>query len=427
MAEKRVPMKKYKLMLPILALFTLILPGHFSFAAQTCHSIHQPLQLLSYNFRPLNSDRYIEALDFRAEVKDLDGKKVASSLQEALRQPQVKTLMEKFKGEPHQILLRAQLSAEEGGGFLKLVTLDDGFGNRAYNHVELVALLRANPQLANFLGMYRVEGYPSIVWVPDMTTINFRLNKMSQQFKQGTAVWRYGPAEGVVDTKPYLQLLADGKFPFSSEKDVNLSIHDSMHSVAFAVLNSTAGGRKVLEAAKSRNQAALRIYDKLIAANEIYMAETFLKEHVARISPDSMERTMLLTIILTGNFDYFSASEVRSSYLPRFYSLQNRNTTQKRVFELLKFFSRGGGTFAQALLQLVPPTSPNYSRVKEIFVSEIRNLKVVDEATLQQATAEVMEFIPKKIFSDVIPESENIRGNFFKVQPAELEPLLNAG
>jgi hypothetical protein len=175
------------------------------------------------------------------------------------------------------------------------------------------------------------------------------MKTLAQKFGFTDSVWSYGEAAGVVATKPYLELLAKGQFPFSGNADVNLSVHDAMHSIAFAVLNVTAGGRSVLKAAKSRNDIILRIEKRLQTEVSNDYAHFFLERISTYISSDPMERTMLLTILLTGNYDYFSALRVRSNEGQPFFSKQNPTTTKKRILELLRLFNYGTLTFEQAL------------------------------------------------------------------------------
>ena len=368
----------------------------------------------------LNSKNYTELTDMRLKVMNARGEKTGSSLKEAVAKPEIQQILNAQHG-PHQILLRAKLPPREGGGQLKLVTLDIGSGNRAYNHIELVALLHTNPELANSLGLIRVEGHEDVAWVPDMTTLNFRLNRMAKQYGFADAKWSYGEAQGVVSTLPYLHLLADGKFPFSSENDINLSIHDSMHAVAFTVMNMTPGGRKVLDVAKSRNQIILKIHERLSALSDSqYYASSFLDSYAKYLSPDSLERTMLLTIVMTGNFDYFSAHEARQQ--GHFFSPQNKTVTTKRIAELMKLFSYGQKTFEEVLNLIAPEGDENRAAIKTIFVEELAALKPIADADFEAAARQIIKFVPRAILTDPNTEAQ-ILPNRFQYSAAGPETL----
>ena len=100
-----------------------------------------------------------------------------------------------------------------------------------------------------------------------------------------------------------------------------------MHAVSFAALNSTRATRDVMEIAKKRNASVLNIYNKLI---EQMPEVAYAFEHSASLlASDPMERTMLLTILMTGNFGYFSPNSAR--YQGRSHSLQNKEITRERV------------------------------------------------------------------------------------------------
>lgn len=370
----------------------------------------------------LNSKSYTEALDISAKVETANGVAVGSSLSEALARPEVKELI-RSKRRNYEILLTAKLASREGGGALRLVVLNESAGNLAYNHVELTALLRVNPELANEIGFYRVEGEPSLVWVPDVKTVNYRLKKLAQKFGYSDGIWGYETAAGVVDTMPYLKLLANGKFPFSGDADVNLSVHDSMHAVAFAVLNVTAGGREILEAAKSRNKIVLKIIERLTTEVDSYYANRFTNNIATYLSSDAMERTMLLTIVLTGNHDYFSAARVRHNNSGLFNSKQNKEVTLERITELLKLFNYSHKTFEQALNELAPVGDPNREKIKTIFVEEIRMLKSATLAQIKSTARKIIMFMPNEMFGDNIPAGSTKNSKIGNQNPAGPETL----
>lgn len=347
----------------------------------------------------LNSSAYAEALDVTTKVETISGLRVGNSLSEALAKPEVQEII-RGNRRNYEIMLVAKLPAREGGGTLHLVVLNERESNLAYNHVELTTLLRVNPELANEIGFYRVEGEQNLVWVPDVKTVNFRLKRLAQKFGYSDGVWGYAVAEGVVDTMPYLRLLAQGRFPFSGDADVNLSVHDSMHAVAFAILNVTPGGREVLEAAKSRTQIILKIHERLSSEVEGYYASRFLNSIATYLAPDAMERTMLLSIILTGNHDYFSAARVRNNDSGRLFKKQNKETTIARITELLKLYNYSHKTFEQALNDLAPEGDPNREKIKKIFIKEIRILKSASFAEIKKAARMMLKFMPAKFFGE---------------------------
>lgn len=349
----------------------------------------------------LNSNSYTEVLDFKAKVENAKGELVGSTLKEALGKSEVQDLIRNNR-RAYEILLTAKLPVRDGAGTLRLVVLNESSGNRAYNHVELTALLRVNPELANELGFYRVDGEHSLVWVPDVKTINYRLKKLAQKFGYKNGIWGYSAADGVVDTMPYLKLLKTGKFPFSGMADVNLSVHDAMHSVAFAVLNVTAGGRKILEAAKSRNKIVLKIYERLKTEFASFYADKFINNIATHLSSDSMERTMLLTIVLTGNYDYFSVLKVRANNSGLYFTKQNKETTLNRITQLLRLFNSSHKTFEQALNQLVPEGDPNREKIKAIFIKEISVLKSATPAEIRSAAEQIIKFIPDDVFATTV-------------------------
>lgn len=371
----------------------------------------------------LNSKNYTEVLDLAAVVKSASGDLMGNSLTEALVKPEVKELIRNNSNRYHEVLLTAQLPASQGGGLLRLVVLDQRQGNLAYNHIELTTLLKVNPELANEIGFYRVEGNDNLVWTPDIVSVNHRLKKLAQKYGYSDSIWSYEAATGVVDTMPYLKMLQKGKFPFSGIGDINLSVHDSMHAVAFAVLNITAGGREVLAAAKSRTKVILRINERLKNEVDGYYSNKFINAVAKYLSSDAMERTMLLTIVLTGNHDYFSASNVRSDNNGLYFTKQNKETTLSRIAELLKLFNFSHKTFEEALNQLAPAGDPNHEKIKKIFIKEIKNLKSASLAEIKSATEQIIKFMPDEIFGDNVSSGSTKNSNFENHDPAGAETL----
>ncbi|MES3036834.1 MAG: hypothetical protein V4736_02925 [Bdellovibrionota bacterium] len=324
----------------------------------------------------------------------------------AINRPEIKQYLDQSKNTQYKLLGEAKLPPEKGGGRLRLVSLNITNGNRAYNHQELVALLHVNPRLANELGMYRVEGYENIVWVPDEATVNFRLKALAQKRGFPDAIWKYGTANGVVATMPYLKLLADGKFPFSVDSDINLSIHDGMHAIAFGALNSTPHSRKVMEAALSRNKVLMSIHARI--QNEMpgkadQLNRRLIDNHASMLSPDSMERTMLLTILFTGNYGYFSPSEALAG--GSYSKLKNREITKKRLEVLLKYFNNGSKTFKPVMDDMVSSLglmgNPiEKAKLKSIITEEVGKLKKASDADIEKASDELFDFFRDDQFTD---------------------------
>ena len=360
----------------------------------------------------LNSSSYSEALNIQAKVKTIAGLAVGNSLAEALAKPEVQEIIRGNRSN-YEIMLVAKMPAREGGGNLRLVVINERESNLAYNHVELTTLLNVNPELANEIGFYRVEGEQNLVWAPDVQTVNFRLKRLARKFGYSDGVWGYSAAEGVVATMPYLQLLSRGRFPFSGNADINLSVHDSMHAVAFAILNVTPGGREVLEAAKSRTQIILKIHERLGAEVEGYYATRFLNSISTYLAPDALERTMLLSIILTGNHDYFSAVRIRDNQSGRLFRKQNKETTIGRITELLKLYNYSHKTFEQALNDLAPEGDPNREKIKKIFVKEIRILRSASLAEIKKAARMIIKFMPATLFGENVAPG-NIRNSIME-------------
>ncbi|MGZ3690364.1 MAG: hypothetical protein ACXVAX_02600 [Pseudobdellovibrio sp.] len=398
-------------------------------AAPSCrdlvNSINKSDSAQSLSGRPqLISENYIEKFDLAAQVKNADGDVVGSSLKQALSKTAVKNLLSDRANHPREILLRARLPESKGGGELRLITLDFSKQNLEFNYLELMTLLKVNPELANELGMYRVEAYDDVAWVPDVTALNYRLKNLVKKFGYADVKWNYAPADGVISTEPYVKMLANGQFPYAMDNNVNILIHDSMHAVAFAVLNITPGGRKVLDVGRIRNQIILKIYDKLSVLENKNYAHDFLETYSKLLSTDALERSMLLTILLTGNYDYFSTyNSFQNNADHRPYNLQNKEVTVKRIYELLKLYNNAQMTFATALDRLAPESDPNRQLIKNIFLSEIGALKSVNEEDLRKASQQIVKFIPQFILLNPSADGPTRASGVLNETPAGPETL----
>jgi len=382
--------------------------GASSYAQNSCDGIFFVPNAKAMNFKNPSDQR--EVLNVKGRIL-LNGKEVARSFNEALKREDVREEIAAKKNIPHRVLLEAMIPASEGGGRLRLVSLDISGGNLAYNHLDLIALLKVNPLLANALGMYRVEGSDNLAWVPDVTQMNYRLKKLAQARGFAEPVFSYETVDGVIDTLPYLNLLAKGKFPFSKDNDVNLSVHDSMHAVAFSALNGTPNSRKVMEAAKTRNFIVLNIYQRMqteLGPNGSMLAQRFIQsEDVKNISPDSLERTMLLSFLLAGNYHYFSAYNATTQ--GKFTSKQNMHLTQKRVLELLKLYNYGNTSFKKTLAMMQEgQDAQTQQKMAEIFEQELKHLKAATETEMQQASAELLDFFSMRIFSSSVAKTGDV-------------------
>lgn len=388
--------------------------GTISFAQNSCRKL--------FIENAIAFDRAL--LDVQGEIVIGDFK-FHGFLQEIVKQTEIKKLIEENAGKAHQVLAKVKLASEIGGGELRLVTLDISDGNRAYNHQEVVALLRINPQLANRLGFFAVEGHENIIWAPDIEQMNHRLRAVAQEHGFESALWSYGKAVGVISFGPYIELLSSGRFPYSTDSDVNLSIHDAMHAVSFAALNSTPAARKVMEIALKRNQSVKNIYTKL---NELSPSlARLLESRGTMISTDPMERTMLLTIQMTGNFGYFSPSIARAEgkhSVPQFKPL-----TLERIKILLKLYSQGGMSFKGMFEQVVKNSNIDaevLQKLRKIFQDEVDKTEFASEELLVTASEELIEFFfPKAIFSNTeeVKATQRVQGaRFGKVSEFNVTP-----
>lgn len=383
-------MLKYTLnSLLVLAIF---IPATNSFAgAPNCHQILIESQLIPKKSIKAN------LLQLRGTFT-INNKEYKGEFSEILKNADVKSYLEQNRNQVYKILGKHKMPDSLGGGYLRLVTLNLDNGNRAYNHQELAALLKVNPQLANKIGFFAVEGFENMVWAPDMTQTNHRLKQIAQANGIARATWSYGMAEGVVSFKPYIELLANGKFPFSTDNDVNLSVHDVMHAVSFSALNSSVHAQKVMEVAQTRNAAVLRLYERLM--KEFPQLDQLFQREAKMISSDPMERTMMLTIQLTGNYGYFSPSVSRDAGRPG--SPQNKQVTTERVKNLLRLFTQGAVNFKQ-VYENMKSSAPaeKQAALKKLFQDEIKHIKYAREEDMQKASEEIVEaFFAKSIFSD---------------------------
>lgn len=309
-----------------------------------------------------------------------------------------KDLLEKASSSAARLHGKIDLPESLGGGSLRLVRLSLQNGNRPYNHQELVALLKVHPQLANRIGFFEVPNYPNLVWVPDIVQMNHRLDLIAKEQGFSEAIWRYAIADGVVQYEPYIAMLSSGRFPFAWDKELNLTVHDVMHSAAFAVLNSTPTSRKVMKVSLKRAQIVERLYSKI--KTEFPELRNSFEKHAGLIVSDGLEKTMLLSILLTGNYNYFSVTkqlENQTYFVP-----QNKDVTILRVKNLMKLFAQGNINFKK-LFQLLNKRSLSDERLRklEIFFQEaIDQLGNVTESDLSLAATEIVErTFPPKIFS----------------------------
>jgi len=136
-----------------------------------------------------------------------------------------------------------------------------------------------------------------------------------------------------------------------------------------------------------------------------------------------MERTMLLSIIMTGNHDYFSAARIRDNDGSRLFKKQNKETTIGRITELLKLYNYSHKTFEQALNDLAPEGDPNREKIKKIFIREIRILKSASLADIKKAARMIIKFMPAKIFGENVAAENTRNSTFENHDPAGPETL----
>jgi predicted HTH domain antitoxin len=159
-----------------------------------------------------------------------------------------------------------------------------------------------------------------------------------------------------------------------------------------------------MEAAKMRNQVLLKILKRI--KNEMgekgqHLGQEFMSL-ASDLSPDSLERTMLLTILITGNYDYFSAYNSRTANT--FYEKQNKEVTQKRLIELLKIYNYGYISFKETA-EILSASVPTEQQVllKRIFEEEAAHLVPASELEIRRASVELLDFFSNDIFSDTAP------------------------
>jgi hypothetical protein len=305
----------------------------------------------------------------------------------------------------YRILAKVAIPPERGGGEFKLVSLNLGSDNRAYNHQEVAALTKVHPEMAKSLGFHPVEGNERLVWVPDVERMNYLLEENARAAGYTKAIYKYEPALGVISTLPYVNNLAKGRFPFSGEADVNLSVHDSLHSVALNVMNTTRGGRKILRVSTQRNRAIVRIYNRLKEINAS-AANSFLNNHASNLAPDNFERTMLLTIMLIGNYDYFSPGVARDQGRINF--PQDREVTSRRAYNLMEHLSTGLESFSEAQANILNQVSSSQTdAVKQIFREEVSKIRRLSREDLTEAAEQAIAFIPESVFEGDTSQTPN--------------------
>lgn len=305
------------------------------------------------------------------------------------RSQEYKRLLERASASPVHIYGLVSLSETSGGGALRLTKLDLADGNLAYNHLELVTLLKVNPELAHRIGFFEVPGYENLAWVPDLTQINYRLQLIAKEQGFDSAVWNYAQADGVVEFEPYIKMLSQGHFPFSNDSDMNLAVHDAMHAAAFSALNSTPNSRKVMGASLKRSENVYKLY-KTIKTDFPEVLHSFVK-HSGLLVSGGLEKTMLLSIILTGNYNYFSASNRRAE--GNLNELQNKQITILRVQRLMKLYANGNVSFKK-FYSLLSKSSLSRERLKKLsalFKEAIDQLEVTSETTVKKAAIEIVE------------------------------------
>ncbi len=359
-------------------------------AAPACQSMFSSAR----NGIPFNQDLLEVSGSFQFKNFNYDGK-----LADFARTSLYKKVLETASTATSRIHGRVKIDETLGGGYLRLTRLTLSRSNLAYNHLEVVALLKMNPDLAHRLGFFEVPGYDNLVWIPDIVQMNHRLSLIAQEQGIGEASWSYAAADGVLDFQPYIKMLSEGHFPFSNDSDMNLAIHDAMHAVAFAALNSTASSRKVMFAARTRSENVYALYLRL--KNEFPEVVNSFEAHSGLLVSDGLEKTMLLTILITGNYNYFSVSN--RVVEGRFQELQNKEITASRIARLLKLYANGNVNFKKfySLLNKRALSSSRQKKLKLLFQEIIDRLEVTSESTLTKAANELLQkFFNSQMFSN---------------------------
>lgn len=341
-------------------------------------------------------DQQLLKISGHFEFKNLEFDGALSTL---ARSQEYKKIIETASTSSARLHGRVFLPESQGGGSLRLTRLTLTNGNLAYNHVELAALLKVNPELAHRIGFFEVAGHDNLVWVPDITQINYRLALIAKEQGFNDVIWNYAQADGVVNFETYIKMLSEGHFPFSNDRDMNLAVHDAMHAVAFASLNSTPNSRKVMKAALKRSVAVFKLYEKIkIQFPELVSS---FEEHSGLLGSDGLEKTMLLTIQITGNYNYFSAANRRAEGNTS--ESQNKNITLSRVQNLLKLYVNGNVNFKK-FYNILNKNRISASRQQDLYVlftDTINQLEVTSETTIKKAAAELVEkFFRTNIFSN---------------------------
>jgi hypothetical protein len=135
---------------------------------------------------------------------------------------------------------------------------------------------------------------------------------------------------------------------------------------------------------------------------------------------------MLLSIVLTGNYDYFSAARARDNNSGAYFKHQNKETTLLRITELLKLFNFSHKTFEQALNELAPARDSHHSQIKQIFKEEIRALKSASLVSINRAAKQIIKFMPDEIFRDNIRAGSTSNSHLENQNPAGPETLRAA-
>lgn len=307
-------------------------------------------------------------------------------------------ILENAKNSRARLFGALEMPQRLGGGKLRLVRLTLNDSNIAYNHIELLALLQVNPELAHRIGLFEVPGYENLVWIPDVVQLNYRLKLIAEEQGIDGATWGYAPANGVIDFQPYIEMLSTGRFPFSNDKDLNLAVHDVMHATAFAAVNSTPASKKVMQASLKRAELVHNLY--LQIKSDFPEVKNSFEKNAGLLVSDGLEKTMLLTILMTGNYNYFSALNQRKS--GKVFDPQNKDITVQRVKKLLRLFVNGNVNFKKfhSLLRKESLSDSRKEKLIGLFQKTIRQLVSVGEAEYQNAAVEIVnQFFNPKIFS----------------------------
>jgi hypothetical protein len=394
----------------------LVAPG-YSFAspsAPTCQGLFAEFlteaSSTKVDFR--SPHKIPETFDIQGAIQTPAGEFVAKSFGQALKREDVQSKLK--AANPNSVIYEALLAESNGGGKLRLTRLDTSFESGAFNHIELLALLQVNPQLANALGFYRVEGFPELVWLPNAKQLNYRLGQLAQARGFGNPVFDFQEVASVVGSKAYLQLVANGKLPFS-KNDINYEVHDGMHAVALAALNGTPATRKILKAASSRKTAILHIGKRLteqFGEQGKELEKWLIHQETSLESSDSIEYTMLLSILMTGNYDYGSAMMAQLKH--QLSSKQNLELTVNRVSKLLGIYSHGLKPLEKIRNEMLQGKDPEAAQsIMKIFNEEIKKIEHISEQDIAQGSSDLMDFFAHDIFSPEVSADGKSRPSRF--------------